>query len=130
MRARGTMPPPATLEDLWKGGKPGTLSPLEQVRAVALRDAYTSLNHPVEHGELAELVTLVGGGHPTKQAIQLLLAKGTEATAEGKETEAGSKTAGRPLETAEKNKATVGSFAHRDPTPIFRLATSRKKHKT
>ena len=32
-----------TLEELWKSGRQGNLCPLEQVRAIALRDAYTDL---------------------------------------------------------------------------------------
>ena len=62
-----------SLEELWKSAPPGKLSPLEQLRAVAFRDVHKDLDKPVTHGELAERLTLVGGGHPTKQAVQQLL---------------------------------------------------------
>ena len=70
-----------TLEELWKSGRQGNLCPLEQVRAIALRDAYTDLPGalPKSGGQaallsaIAERVTKIGGGHPSKEAIRLLL---------------------------------------------------------
>ena len=43
-----------TLEELWKSGRQGNLCPLEQVRTIALRDAYTDLpgTHPKSGGAL------------------------------------------------------------------------------
>ena len=66
---------------LWKSGRRGNLCPLEQVRAIALRDAYTDLPGalPKSGGQaallsaIAERVTKIGGGHPSKEAIRLLL---------------------------------------------------------
>ena len=36
----GAMTEPGSLEGLWKSGRTGSLSPLEQMRAVAFRDAH------------------------------------------------------------------------------------------
>ena len=74
-------PARVTLEELWKSGRQGYLCPLEQVRAIALRDAYTDLPGalPKSGGQaallsaIAERVTKIGGGHPSKEAIRLLL---------------------------------------------------------
>ena len=70
-----------TLEELWKSGRQGNLCPLEQVRAIALRDAYTDLPGalPKSGGQAALLsaiagrVAKIGGGHPSKQATRSLL---------------------------------------------------------
>ena len=69
-----------SLKSLWQGGREGNLSPLEQVRAVALRDAYLELGAVPKLGGQAALlrtivgkVTKVGGGHPSKEAIRPLL---------------------------------------------------------
>ena len=70
-----------TLEELWKSGRQGNLCPLEQVRAIALCDAYTDLPGalPKSGGQaallsaIAERETKIGGGHPSKEAIRLLL---------------------------------------------------------
>ena len=69
------------MEELWKSGRQGYLCPLEQVRAIALRDAYTDLPGalPKSGGQAALLsaiagrVTKIGGGHPSKQATRSLL---------------------------------------------------------
>ena len=56
------------------------MSPLQQVRAIALRDVYTELDAIPTSGTraalnsaIAERVTKIGGGHPSKEAIRLLL---------------------------------------------------------
>ena len=65
----------ASLESLWKEGRAGALSPLEQMRAWALRTAQRDLGglKAVNYGKIAERVTKVGGGHPTREAIRQLL---------------------------------------------------------
>ena len=58
----------SSLATLWKGGREGTLSPLEQMRAWALRTAQRDLggDKAVNYEKIAERVTKVGGGasHP------------------------------------------------------------------
>ena len=56
-----------TLEKLWKCGKKGYLSPLEQVKAWALSEAGK------DPAEIAEKVVKIGGGHPSREAIRQLL---------------------------------------------------------
>jgi hypothetical protein len=70
---------PGTLESLWKSGRTGCLSPLEQLRAVAFRDAYKELGgvpqaggQPALLGSIAEKLTRIGGGYPSKEAVRLL----------------------------------------------------------
>ena len=65
----------ASLESLWKEGRDGALSPLEQMMAWALRTAQRDLGglKAVNYGKIAERVTKVGGGHPTREAIRQLL---------------------------------------------------------
>ncbi len=60
----------ASLESLWKEGRAGALSPLEQMRAWALRTAQSDLggDKAVNYKKIAERVTKVGGGHPTREA--------------------------------------------------------------
>ena len=60
----------ASLESLWKEGRPGALSPLEQMRAWALRTAQSDVggDKAVNYKKIAERVTKVGGGHPTREA--------------------------------------------------------------
>jgi len=79
---RGRMALPGTLEGLWKAGRTGGLSPLEQLRAVALRDAYEDLGQvpeaggqPALLGSIAAKLSLIGGGHPSKEAVRQLLSK-------------------------------------------------------
>ena len=54
-----------TLEDLWRGGHPQHLSPLEALRAWALREAYREIDIPEKklYAKIAEKVTKNGGGH-------------------------------------------------------------------
>ena len=58
----------ASLESLWKEGRDNALSPLEQMRAWALRAAQRDLggDNTVNYEKMAERVTMVGGGasHP------------------------------------------------------------------
>ncbi len=65
----------ASLESLWKEGRDGALSPLEQMRAWALRTAQRDLggDKAVNYKKIAERVTKVGGGHPGRDAIRQLL---------------------------------------------------------
>ena len=67
----------ATLADVWKGGGPGALSPLTQVRVWALRDAYVDTGAKA-HGLpvlIATKVTKVGGGRPEAEVVRRLLAR-------------------------------------------------------
>ena len=56
----------ASLESLWKESRDGALSPLEQMRAWALRTAQNDLggDKAVNYEKIAERVTKVGGGIP------------------------------------------------------------------
>ena len=67
----------ASLESLWKEGRDNALSPLEQMRAWALRAAQRDLggDNTVNYEKMAERVTKVGGGHPTREAIRQFLAR-------------------------------------------------------
>ena len=59
------------LEKLWKGGRAGTLSPLEQLRAWAYRDVMRDRAEP-KHGmytKIAAKVVKVGGGSPTLNSV-------------------------------------------------------------
>jgi hypothetical protein len=60
----------ASLESLWKEGRDNALSPLEQMKAWALRTAQRDLggDKAVNYKKIAERVTKVGGGHPTREA--------------------------------------------------------------
>jgi len=55
------------LARLWKGGRPGTLSPLMQAKAWGLSEAR------VQQVDIAAKLEKVGGGHPTKSAVCKLL---------------------------------------------------------
>ena len=61
----------SSLATLWKGGREGTLSPLEQMKAWALREAQKDLGgeEAVCFKKIAERVTKIGGGHPGREAI-------------------------------------------------------------
>ena len=65
----------ASLESLWKEGRDGALSPLEQMRAWALRTAQRDIggDKAVNLEKIADRVTKVGGGHPTREAIRRFL---------------------------------------------------------
>ena len=65
----------ASLERLWKEGRDGALSPLEQKRAWALRTAQRDIggDKAVNLEKIADRVTKVGGGHPTREAIRQFL---------------------------------------------------------
>ena len=57
------------LEEFWKGGKEGTLSPQMQALAWGMSEAGMD---PVE---ITQKITKVGGGHPSRQAVEKLLAR-------------------------------------------------------
>ena len=65
----------ASLESLWKEGRDNALSPLEQMRAWALRTAQRDIggDKAVNLEKIADRVTKVGGGHPTREAIRRFL---------------------------------------------------------
>ena len=62
----------ASLESLWKSGREGTLSPLEQLRAWALFTVQKEDGgeEAVNYAAIAARVTKVGGGEPTREAIR------------------------------------------------------------
>ena len=64
-----------SLQSLWKEGREGALSPLEQMRAWALREAQKDLGgeEAVNRQKIADRVTKVGGGHPSREAIRKFL---------------------------------------------------------
>ena len=60
-----------TLELLWKSGRVGNLSPLEQLKAVVYRDVLLETGSP-KHGlnsTIAKKLKKVGGGDVTRQAV-------------------------------------------------------------
>ena len=61
-----------SLENLWKSGREGTLSPLEQLRAWALFTVQKEDGgeEAVNYAAIAARVTKVGGGEPTREAIR------------------------------------------------------------
>ena len=67
----------SSLKDLWKDGREGSLSPLEQCRAWALREVYRENNVPEKklHTQMASKLTKIGGGQPTPRAVLYLCQK-------------------------------------------------------
>jgi hypothetical protein len=67
----------SSLRDLWKAGKDGCLSPLEQSRAWALREVYREMEIPEKklYTKIADKLTKTGGGQPTSRAVLLLFEK-------------------------------------------------------
>ena len=67
----------SSLEDLWKDGKEGCLSPLEQCRAWALRETYRDDDVPEKklYTQVASKLTKIGGGQPTPRAVLYLFEK-------------------------------------------------------
>ena len=67
----------ADMAAIWQSAPPGKLSPLQQMRAVALRDAVRDIQgaSAVNMKWIADRLTLAGGGnhHPTRQAVRKLL---------------------------------------------------------
>ena len=66
-----------TLEDLWLGGRTGTLSPLATVKAWALCAMYRELKIPEKklYARVAAHIENNGGGHPHGYAIKELYEK-------------------------------------------------------
>ena len=63
--------PLQTLEHLWKDGRNGTMSPLEQMRAWVYREVMREYGEP-EHGLYSKIsgkVKKIGGGNPSGQAL-------------------------------------------------------------
>ena len=58
-----------TLEEFWRGGKVGTLSPQMQALAWGMNEA------GIDPCEIKDKLTKVGGGHPSRQAVEKLLAR-------------------------------------------------------
>ena len=78
----GAMTEPGSLEGLWKSGRSGSLSALEQMRAVAFRDVYKEMGQAPQaggqdavNGSNAAKLAKIGGGHPSKQAVAKLFAR-------------------------------------------------------
>ena len=70
------MPSQCDLAELWNSAPDGRLSPLQQMRVLALRDAQKDLGDGnVNCAWIAERVTLSGPGrhHPGRDAVRLLL---------------------------------------------------------
>ena len=66
-----------SLKDLWTAGKEGSLSPLEQSRAWALREVYRENGVPEKklYTKVAKKLKKKGGGQPTTRAVLKLFAK-------------------------------------------------------
>ena len=101
-----------TLQNLWKAGRPGTLSQLEQVRVWAARDALSKVGTPSfgMHGVVAGLVEKIGGGHPTTNAIRELLERidGDPEWFPGKSNRSGK---GPPKALSKRKQATIARVA-------------------
>ena len=67
----------SSLQDLWLAGKDGCLSPLEQCRAWALREAHREMEIPEKklYVKVANKLTKIGGGQPTSRALLQLFEK-------------------------------------------------------
>ena len=61
-----------SLEELWLGGREGTLCPLESLKAFAFYTAYLEqgVSEKKVFVKVAEKVTKLGGGHPGSDAIR------------------------------------------------------------
>ena len=68
----------ASLESLWKSGREGTMSPLEQLRAWALFTVQKEDGgeEAVNYAAIAARVTKVGGGEPTRAALRQHILRG------------------------------------------------------
>jgi hypothetical protein len=66
-----------TLEKLWRSAPTGRLTALEQLKALAYRDVLLKSGAKKYglHTKIAEKITVVGGGHPSKNAVRELLEK-------------------------------------------------------
>ena len=66
-----------SLETLWLGGREGTLSPLESLKAYAFFKVYTEQGVPEKKvfSKVAEHVTKIGGGTPGSDAIRKFILK-------------------------------------------------------
>ena len=67
----------SSLQDLWRTGKEGCLSPLEQSRAWALREVYREMEIPEKklYTKIADKLTKIGGGQPSSRAVLKLFGK-------------------------------------------------------
>ena len=69
----------SSLKDLWTAGKEGSLSPLEQCKAWALREVYKENGTPEKklYTKVAQKLVKIGpqGGQPTSRAVLKLFAK-------------------------------------------------------
>jgi len=70
-----------SLEKAWKGGPEGFLSPLEQMKAFAFREAFAAAGRTPSAGQggiyadIARHLTKNGGGHPSRDAVRRLVEK-------------------------------------------------------
>ena len=67
----------SSLQDAWRAGKKGCLSPLEQSKAWALREVYRDMKTPEKklYTKVAKKLKKKGGGRPTPRAVLKLFAK-------------------------------------------------------
>ena len=67
----------SSLQDLWQKGKAGSLTPLQQTRAWALREVYREMKVPEKklYSKVALKLKKVGGGSPTPRAVLRLFEK-------------------------------------------------------
>ena len=66
-----------SLEELWLGGREGTLSPLESLKAFAFYTVYVEqgVSEKTVFAKVAEKVTKLGGGQPGSDAIRKFIEK-------------------------------------------------------
>ena len=61
-----------SLRGLWVSAPPGQLSPLEQCKAWALREAARESGEPLNMEFVASRLSLKGGGNPAREAVRQL----------------------------------------------------------
>ena len=103
--------PPAGLPGWWASGKEGYLCPWAQAQVWALVRVSEKRGLDLSDWEIAEEVTKVGGGHPSKQAIAKLRAcfAADSAWYPGKTSETAKRPGPKPLLTESKKLAIARS---------------------
>ena len=106
----------------WTSGKQGSLSPWSQAMVAAILRLREHKKIDLDYNEIAQEVTKIGGGHPSKQAICLMAAllEKDPAWHPGKDASHAKKRGPKPV------------FAKRDQSQVAKSAMSLKKrgHRT
>ena len=96
----------SSVKEWWCTARKGNLSPWSLAQVYALHKVSLLRSLDLEHTEIASLVTKVGGGHPSPQAIQLLRKQFDEDAdwSPGKNSEDRNRPGRKPLFTAQKKR--------------------------